>query len=79
MTPVLIEESTVCLDAVSDALVAGLMLVLQRHDLAKVVQPQDDRLTTMPGKVDHRTGRGGNMLDNIFFQDGVGHGIRLIS
>ena len=55
MAPVLIEESTVCLDAISDALVTGLMLALQRHDLPKVVQPKDDRLTTMPGKVNHRT------------------------
>jgi hypothetical protein len=37
LTPVLIEESTVCLDTVGDALVTGLMLALQRHDLAKVV------------------------------------------
>jgi hypothetical protein len=77
MTPVLIEESTVCLNTVGDAFVTGLMLSLQRHDLAKVVQPQDDRLTTMPGKVDHRTGRGGNVLDNVFLEDGVGHAKRL--
>jgi len=77
MTPVLVEESTVCLDTIGDALVTGLMLVLQRHDLAKVVQPQDDRFTSMPGKVDQRTGGGGNVLDNVFLQDGVGHTKRL--
>jgi hypothetical protein len=77
MAPVLIEESTVCLDTVGDALVTGLMPMLQRHDPPKVVQPQDDRLTTMPGKVDHRTGGGGNVLDNVFLKDGVGHTKRL--
>jgi hypothetical protein len=32
----------------------------------------------MPGKVDHRTGGGGNMLDNVFLQYRVGHAKRLI-
>jgi hypothetical protein len=77
-TPILIEESTVCLDAVSDALVTGLMLALQRHDLAKVVKPQEDWFTTMPGKVDHQTGGCGNMLDNVFLQDGVRHAKQLV-
>ena len=40
--PVLIEESAIGLYPVGDALVTGLMLALQRHDLAKVVQPQED-------------------------------------
>ncbi len=75
--PVLIEESAVCLYPVGDALVRGLMLALQRHNLAKVVQPQDGRLPTMPGKVDHRTGRSGDVLDNVFLQDVVGHAKRL--
>ncbi|MBA7708952.1 hypothetical protein ES703_117857 [subsurface metagenome] len=35
--PVIIEEDSVCLHTVSDALVRGLMLALQRHNLAKVV------------------------------------------
>jgi hypothetical protein len=55
MAPVLIEESPVCLDTVGNALVMRLMLALQCHDLLKVVKTQDDRLTPMPGKVDHRT------------------------
>jgi len=77
LAPVLIEESTVCLDTVGDALVTGLMLTLHRHDLAKVVYPQEGRLTSMPGKVDHRTGGGGDVLDNVLLQDGVGHTKRL--
>jgi hypothetical protein len=32
----------------------------------------------MPGKVDHRTGRGGKMLDNVFLQDRIGHAKGLI-
>jgi hypothetical protein len=72
-TPILIEESTVGLHTVGDALVTGLMLALQRHNLPKVVQPQDDRLTTMPGKVDHWTGGSIDVLDNVLLQDGVGH------
>jgi hypothetical protein len=78
MTPVLIEESTIGLDAVGDALVTGLMFVLKRHDLAKVVQPQEDWFTTMPGKVDYWTGGCGNMLDNVFLQDGVRHAKQLV-
>src|SRR4030042_1387200 len=75
--PVLIEESAICLYTVGDALIRGLMLPLQRHNLPEVVQPQDDRLSTMPGKIDHRTGRSGDVLDDVFLQDGVGHAKRL--
>ena len=66
--PVLIEESAIGLDAVGDALITGLMLALQRHDLPKVVEPQEGRFPPMPGKVDHRTGGSSNMLDNVFLQ-----------
>ena len=52
------------------------MLALQRHNLAKVVKPQDGRFPTMPGKVDHRTGGSVDMLDNILLQDIVGHAKR---
>ncbi len=76
--PVLVEESAIGLYPVGDALVTGLVLVLQRHNLAKVVQAQEERLPAMPGKVDHRTGGGGNMLDDVFLQYGVGHAKRLI-
>ncbi len=53
------------------------MLALQRHNLAKVVQPQDGRLPTMPGKIDHRTRGSVDVLDNVLLQDGVGHAKRL--
>ena len=53
------------------------MLTLQRHNLAKIVQPQDGRLPTVPGKVDHRTGGSVDVLDNVVLQDGVGHAKRL--
>ena len=77
VTPLFIEESTVGLHTVGDALVRGLMLALQRRNLAKVVQPQDGRFPAMPGKVDHRTGGSGNVLYNVLLQDVVGHAKRL--
>ncbi len=48
--PVLIEEGSVGLNTVGDAPVRGLMLALQRHNLAKVVQSQDGRFPAMPGE-----------------------------
>jgi hypothetical protein len=75
--PVLIEKSAICLDTIGDALMRGLMLPLQGHNLPEVAEPQEDRLSTMPGKIDHRTGRSGDVLDDIFLQDGVGHPKRL--
>jgi hypothetical protein len=44
------------------------MPALKRHNLAKVVQPQEGRLPAMPRKTDLRTGRGGDVLDDVFFQ-----------
>jgi len=75
--PLLIEEGTVGLHTVGDAPVRGLMLALQRHNLAKVVQPQDGRFHTMPGKAYHRTGGSVDVLDNVLLQDAVGHAKRL--
>jgi hypothetical protein len=77
MAPILIEESTVGLYTVSDALVKGLMLALYLHNVAKVVQPQDGWFPTMPGKVNHRTGGSVDVLDNVLLQDRVGHAKRL--
>ena len=76
-TPVLIEENAVGLHTVGDTPAWRLVLTLQRHNIAKVVQPQDGRLPTMPGKVDHRTGGSVDVLDNVLLQDGVGHAKRL--
>ena len=53
------------------------MLALQGHNLAKVVQPQDGRFPTMPGKVDHRPGGSIDVLNNVLLQDVVGHPKRL--
>ena len=41
------------------------MLALQRHNLSKVVQPQDSRFPSVPGKIDHSSGRSIDMLDNV--------------
>ena len=75
--PVLIEENTVGLHTIGDALVRGLMLALERHNLAKIVQPQDGRFPTVPGKVDHRTWGSVDVLDNVLLQDVVRHAKRL--
>ena len=76
-TPVLIEESTIGLHTVGDALVSRLMLALQRRNLAKVIQPQDRWFPTMPGKVDHRAGGSGDVLNYVLLEDVVGHAKRL--
>jgi len=76
-TPVLIEEGAVGLHTIGDAPVRGLILALQRYNLAKVVQPQNGRFPTMPRKFDHRTGGSVDVLDNVLLQDGVGHAKRL--
>jgi hypothetical protein len=53
------------------------MLALKHYNPAKIIQPQDGWFPTMPGKVDHRTGGSLDVLDNIFFQDGVRHAKQL--
>jgi len=76
-TPFLVEEGSIGLDSVCNAPVRGLVLALHRHNLAKVVQSQHDWFAAMPGKADQRSGASVNMLDNILFQDVVGHPKRL--
>ena len=75
--PVLVEEGPVGLDAVGDAPVRGLVLALQRHDLAEVVQAQDGRLPAVPGEPDHCLRGGVDVLDDVLLQDVVGHAERL--
>jgi hypothetical protein len=50
--PFLVEESTVGLNAVCNALVWWFVLSLNRHNLAKVFQSQHGWFATMPGKAD---------------------------
>jgi hypothetical protein len=66
MTPILIQESPVGLNTIDDALVMRLMFALQGHNLTKIVQSQDGRLTPVPGKGDHWAGGCRNMLDDVF-------------
>jgi len=75
--PVLIEEGCVGLNTVGDAPVRGLMLALQRHNLAKVAQAQDGRFPAMPGEPDHCFWGSVDMLDDVLLQDFVGHAERL--
>jgi hypothetical protein len=49
------------------------MLVLQFHNFPKVVQPQDGWFPSVPGKVDHGSGGGVDMLGNVSLKDIVRH------
>ena len=75
--PALIQEGAVGLNPVGDAPVGGAVLALKRHDLPEIVQPQEGRLPPMPGKTDHRTGGGVDVLDKVRLQDVVRHAKRL--
>jgi hypothetical protein len=75
--PVLIEEGPVCLQSIGDRPAKGLVLALQRHNPAEVFEPQEGRFPAVPGKVDHRTGGGVDVLDHILLQEIVGHAKRL--
>jgi hypothetical protein len=77
MAPILIEENPIGLNTVGNSLVRGLMLSLQLHNFAKVVQPQDSRFPTMPGKINHRIEGSINVLDDVFLEERFGHLRRL--
>src|SRR5512136_784115 len=53
------------------------MLALEVDNFTKVVQPQEGRFPTMPGKTNHRTGGSVNVLDNVLLQERFGHVKRL--
>jgi hypothetical protein len=75
--PLFIEEGAVGLDPIGNAPIWGLVPALKGHDFVKKIDAQKGRLTTMPGKVDCRRGRGCDVLDDVPFQDIVGHAKRL--
>lgn len=52
------------------------MLALESHNFTKGVQPKNGRLSTMPGKMDHRFGASLDVLDNVLFQNDIGHAER---
>ena len=54
------------------------MLTLERHNCAKVFQPEEGRFSSMPGKVYRRTGRSAYVLDDVCFKDVVRHGLRRV-
>jgi len=72
-TPVLVDESPIGLNPVCNAPVRWLILALQRHNLAIVVQSQHGWFTAMPGKADQRFGACIDVLDDILFQNVIGH------
>jgi hypothetical protein len=49
------------------------MFVLKGNDLAKVVKTQEGRLPSVPGKVNLLPGRSSDVLDDLPFQDILGH------
>jgi hypothetical protein len=72
-TPLVIQKGPVGLDSVTDATVGGLMLPLECHDLAEIVQPERGWLSPMPGEVNLRLAGGVDVLDDIFLQQVVRH------
>ena len=75
--PFFVKEGAVRLDTVHDAATGWLMGALQRHNLPKVIQPEDGRLPSVPGKPDYRAGRCIDVPGNVFLQDMVSHSERL--
>jgi hypothetical protein len=72
-TPLLVKKRSICLNAIHDAPVGRTVLALKGHDLVKIVQPQQARFPTVPGKADGWIGASINVLDNVLFQDVVWH------
>jgi hypothetical protein len=77
-TPVLIDEGAIGLYTVDDPPLRWQMLALQSNDLMKVVQPEQGRLPTVPGKGDHWIWGGFNVLKDVLFQDIIRHAKRLL-
>ena len=72
-TPFFIKEHAVRLYGVCDAPPLALVLSLQFGNLAKIVQPEDGRFPPVPEEIDYRLGGNFNLLNNILFQQVVGH------
>jgi hypothetical protein len=53
------------------------MHVLQGNDLTEIVQPQNSRFSSVPGKTYHRSVRGIDMTDNVLLKDIIRHTKRL--
>ena len=49
------------------------VFALKRHHLPKVIQPQDGRFPSVPGKPDHWGGGSIDVLSNVLLKDIVGH------
>src|SRR5262249_38532521 len=74
--PVVIEGHAVGLNTVGDAPVRGLVLALQRDNLAKIVQPEDSRFAAVPKEVNYRLRGDLDLLDDVLLQQVVGHAKR---
>jgi hypothetical protein len=73
LAPLFFKEGAVGLDSVGYSAIGRPMLALKGHNPAKVIDAQKGRLPTMPGKVDRWSGRGLDVLDDVPFQDILGH------
>ncbi len=71
--PLFVDENPVRLDAVANTTIRGLVLALERDHLAEKIKAQNRGFPAMPGKVDCRTRRRGDVLDNVFLKEGVRH------
>jgi len=76
-TPLLIEQDAVCLHAVEDAFAVGRMLALQCNDLFEIVQAEQRGLSAVPGECDRGSASRGDMLNDVFLQQSVGHAQRI--
>ena len=71
--PFVVEEGSIRLDAVGETVLGGTVLFLYCNNFFEVVQPQNRRLTSVPGKADDRFGRSIKMLDDVSLENIVGH------
>ena len=66
--PFVIKQDAVGLEGVFDGLALGIFR-LKGHRRAEEIDPEQCRLTALPGKVDGGTGLGGDVVSHIRLQD----------
>jgi hypothetical protein len=74
--PILVKQDSVGLNPVENLFVPWLMLALKRDNFAKIIQSCQSGLASMPGEGNRRSRRSVNMLDNVFFEQRIGHAER---
>jgi hypothetical protein len=61
------------LEAVRDPPPAWSVLLLERHRLPEKIEAGDGGLPAVPGKADDIVGTGRDMLDDVLFEEIIGH------